>query len=80
MLSSGEGVTEILGDQIQTQKGNSMGSPLALECSSVEAKNRISDAYSWYDKDIFFYINIAGLDALNQYHKTMVTPLFTYKP
>jgi len=24
----------------------SMGSPLALECSSVEAKNTLSDAYS----------------------------------
>ena len=46
MLSSGKGVTEILGDQIQTQKGNSMGSPLALECFSVEAKSTISDAYS----------------------------------
>ena len=59
MLSSGEGVTEILGDQIQTQKDNSMGSPLALECSCVEAKSTISDEYSQYDKDTFFCINIA---------------------
>lgn len=37
MIFRGKGVIKILDGQIQTQKGNSVISPFALECSSVEA-------------------------------------------